>query len=317
MDRRSDHDAEKGKGKQKESPRASSPGPHMEPDECRGIADSSSHSESGFSRMVSSAASLSSGLINDPNHGQFGASTLTSGKAGSSHASHGSNIALHETARVTHGGRPGASGPLGATFRSQSTQSSGISDEKGYSSFLATSEDPAAESAGSGSGQYSTSLPVPHAVVAAMNDGSEVVDLLNAEPIEDTEDELNMTGEELTALQSALFGEKSPRHIGWDDALSFVPNFVSNPSSREDYRELAGHLGVSDATEARNLWIQQWEGVLSSYTPEVWGDLNPLVVAARQELQTISTSPEETPAHGLPAVRRLRQILAHIRGFPA
>ena len=304
----------KGKGKQKDPPNLPPSISHTESGSAT-TADSGSHPGSGLSRLVSSATGLSSGFMTGQGYGQFGTNIMASSKAESSRTNQGSNIALHETAQLTHGGLSKAQVPLGTTFKSPATQSGGGIDEEGFSEFLGTSGGSRIERAGQVYGQSSTSPPVPDAVAAAMNDGSEVVNLLNTESLEDIDDELNMTSEEISALQTALFGEKSPARTAWDDALNFVPSFISSPSSSEDYQKLAEHLGVSDVADARSIWLRQWEGVLSSYTPEVWGDLSPLVTAARQELQTVSTSPEETK-HGLDAVRRLRQILAHIRGFP-
>ncbi|KAJ8130513.1 hypothetical protein O1611_g3117 [Lasiodiplodia mahajangana] len=126
-----------------------------------------------------------------------------------------------------------------------------------------------------------------------------------------------MTSKELLALRRALFGDGLSTGIGWNDALNFVPGYIANHnmSNSENYQRLAENLGVSNAAEARDIWFSQWDTILSSYTDEVWGDLSPLVMAARQEIHDLSTSPEGTTTSGLNAVRRLRQILAHVRGL--
>jgi hypothetical protein len=62
---------------------------------------------------------------------------------------------------------------------------------------------------------------------------------------------------------------------------------------------------------ARDHWQDQWEGVLTRYTDEVWGDLLPLVKEARKEvkdMQRVSVIDEEPKT-----LRRLRGILAHLQ----
>ncbi|KAI0531609.1 hypothetical protein GGR58DRAFT_224646 [Xylaria digitata] len=298
---------EKGKGKGKEEERLVT----SSPTESRpsNIGNSRLHSEAPLSRLASSAANLTSSLMTGRDYGQQGLDILPSGKAGSSRVTQQSGSALQETARVTHASSPNARSPFGTTFRSEGGQGKGGS-ENGFSAFLETLQSGSSEPSGSGPDQK-----IPHVVAATMNDGSEVVDLLETGPIvEDDDNTLYMTNEELSALRTAFFAERSLTGIGWNGVLNFIPESISNDSSGEEYQQLAQHLGVSNATEARDIWFSQWGNVLSSYTDEVWGDLGPLVIAARQELQSISTSPEGTTTNGLNAVRRLQQILAHVRG---
>jgi len=83
------------------------------------------------------------------------------------------------------------------------------------------------------------------------------------------------------------------------------------------------HLGVAaehplnlkpsfegEATEAREHWREQWEGVLTAYTDEVWGGLLPLVKQARQEMEgaRVDGLVSEKPT----ALRRLEAILSHL-----
>lgn len=148
-----------------------------------------------------------------------------------------------------------------------------------------------------------------------MNDGSEVVDLLETVFLGEDNDEPYMTNEKLLPLRRELFREGGPAGTSWDSVLNFVPEFISNRGmgNSDEYQQLAQHLGLSNPAEARDIWFSQWDDVLSSYTDEVWGDLSPLVMAARQELKGISTNPEGTTSDGLNALRRLQQILAHVR----
>ncbi|KAI3331870.1 hypothetical protein HD806DRAFT_172627 [Xylariaceae sp. AK1471] len=307
----------KGKGKEKECPKSSSLIPTTESGSSNTM-QSSPQPEAALSRLASSAASLTSGFMSSRAHGQYNINLLPSGKAGSSGTLQSPGVMFQETTQITHGSLPNVQPPLGTTFRHTAGQSGGSSKENDFSAFLGTTEYVSDELNGSGSDQEeSESRHVTHAVAVAMNDGSEVVDLLETGLIEegdDDDDELFVTREELGALRRALFEGKPSTGIAWDNALNFVPEFISNGGSSEEYRQLAQHLGVSGTTEARDIWFSQWENILSSYTDEVWGDLRPMVMAAREELQGISTSPEGTTTHGLDAVRRLQQILAHVRG---
>ncbi|KAI0966985.1 hypothetical protein F4678DRAFT_466070 [Xylaria arbuscula] len=299
----------KGKGKEKEKERANelndaSPLTFAGGPSSHNTTNSRSHLETPLSRLASSAASLT-GLISSRAQGE-GADILPSGKAESSGASQGPQTALRETARVTYTNSPNVQLPLGSTFRSEAGQDR-VNSEQGFSEFLGTAEDGSAKLRGS-----SPIHQISHVEAAAMNDGSDVVNLLETGPVlEDDDDAPYMTDDELSALRKALFEEGSSTGTGWHDILNFVPEFISQDGNDE---QLAQHLGVSNATEARDIWFNQWAHVLSSYTDEVWGDLGPLVTAARQELQSLSSSPEAATAEGLNAVRRLRQILAYVQG---
>ncbi|KAF2973107.1 hypothetical protein GQX73_g484 [Xylaria multiplex] len=297
----------KGKGKEKEEEHlvTSSPTESILPN----IENSRLYPEAPLSRLASSAANLTSGLMTGRDHGQQGLDILPSGKAGSSRTTQQSGSVLRETARVIHTSSPNARSQFGTTFKSEVGQGK-ESSENGFSAFLGTPRSGNSEPSRSGLDQK-----ISHVAAATMNDGSEVVDLLEIGPIvEDDDNTLYMTNEELSALRIALFSERSLTEVGWDNVLNFVPEAISNHGSDGEYQQLAQHLGVSNAAEARDIWFSQWGNVLSSYTDEVWGDLGPLVIAARQELQSISTKPEGTITNGLNAVRRLQQILAHVRG---
>ncbi|KAI1154806.1 hypothetical protein F4825DRAFT_410625 [Nemania diffusa] len=303
----------KGKGKEEEHPNTTS---LVLPTE----SDSSNTKDSGvstMSRLASSAASL----MGEPmtTHSRV-PNILPSSKAGSSGTTQSSGTAFQETARLTHVGSPNVQSPLGSTVRSTPGQGRGNSAEDNFSAFLGIAQDTSSSELGeNGPSQKLAPRHLTHAATAAMNDGSEVVDLLETAPTLDEdgdEDGLYMTNKALLSLRKALFEEGLSTGTSWDDVLNFVPEFLSNHSmgDGEEYQQLARHLGVSNVAEARDIWVGQWEAVLSSYTDEVWGDLGPLVMAARQELQSIPTNPEGTTTSSLNAVRRLQQLLAHVRG---
>ncbi|KAI2625130.1 hypothetical protein GGS21DRAFT_308977 [Xylaria nigripes] len=303
----------KGKGKAKDdaiTPSLISPKDVSPPN----VTRSSPHPESALARVAMSSASLTSSIMSSRSPGQYSANILPSSKPESSRASQHSATVLQETTLVTHDGPPNVPSTLGNTFRSTNIHTRTNGQDNSFSSFLGTTKDSSGPSGANNLDQTRTSH-VTHGVAAAMNDGSEVVNLLETQLIEEDYDDdyrLHITAEEVSALRKALFGDKPSTGTGWNDVLNFVPDFISHGDGAPAYRQLANHLGVSDTAEARDVWFAQWGDVLSSYTDEVWGDLGPLVAAARQEIQRISNSPEGT-THQLNAVRRLQQILTHMR----
>jgi hypothetical protein len=66
-----------------------------------------------------------------------------------------------------------------------------------------------------------------------------------------------------------------------------------------------------ETIEAREHWREQWEGVLTRYTDEVWGGLLPLVKQAREEIEEMRNvgTVREKPT----ALRRLEAILGHLQ----
>lgn len=152
-------------------------------------------------------------------------------------------------------------------------------------------------------------------------DGAAVINLLDG-PSDELdavllgvqEDDETLTPEAAAKLREALFPTDSTSSgPGLNDLLNFNPDFLNQPGAEAELeRQL--HLGTRDTDEARNNWLQQWGDVLNGYTDYVWGDLEPLIAEARKEV-------EETKARGsneaseTKALERLRQVLAHVRGF--
>lgn len=105
----------------------------------------------------------------------------------------------------------------------------------------------------------------------------------------------------------------------WDSLLNFKPDFMTQ-SELEPYSRQSGHAaelltGTPNVEAAEKLWLQQWSEVLSSYTEQVWGELEPLVVEAKTEATELANKPgflnaEQSYARSLD---RLRQILAHVK----
>lgn len=148
-----------------------------------------------------------------------------------------------------------------------------------------------------------------------LEDGSDVVNLLSM-PDDDMDfglEDDSLSPDEAERLRAALFSSHAPSpRSGWDALLDFVPSFISRP---EESSGRLQYTGTRDPVAARDTWLQQWDDVLSSYTDEVWGDLGPLVTAARAEVDELAheTSPG-LPSGETKALDRLRLILAHVRG---
>jgi hypothetical protein len=150
------------------------------------------------------------------------------------------------------------------------------------------------------------------------SDGFAVVDLLSqpdvgVEAHVVAEQDQQLGPEEAASLRNALFGSQHEASA-WNGLLDFSPEFIARPNAAT--ADLQQHLGIKDATTARQLWAQQWADALSSYTDEVWGDLGPLVSDAKQEIEKLTQPMPEADLikSGTVAVDRLRQILAHVRG---
>ncbi|KAM3499918.1 hypothetical protein MY11210_009574 [Beauveria gryllotalpidicola] len=142
-------------------------------------------------------------------------------------------------------------------------------------------------------------------------DGADVVKLLSMpeeEPKHAEFDEL-LSEQEAARLREAFFANSASRPA-LDRLLGFSPGFVLDANLS---CEAKSHTGIEDTGVARDIWLQQWHDVLSSYTDEVWGDLRFLVEGAKREIET-ARSQEGTRSPESKALERLRQILAHIRG---
>lgn len=157
-------------------------------------------------------------------------------------------------------------------------------------------------------------------------DGLEVVDLLARPETEpDLVLEANMSAAEAAALRSALFGSGPGGPVSsveWDNMLNFIPDFarpdpdaVPGSANAVKSTESQTALGLPLGPEAGKVWLDQWMGVLTAYNDEVWGDLGSLVQQARVEVQQLEyLQPGQSPPESK-AVRRLQQILGHIRGL--
>lgn len=142
-------------------------------------------------------------------------------------------------------------------------------------------------------------------------DGADVAQLLAMPEEEPRYLELDnlLSEHEAARLREALFAN-SPSQPVWNHLLNFNPEFVLNPRNSHQARS---HTGTEDTMVAQEIWLQQWQEVLSSYTDAVWGDLGSLAEEARHEIEALK-SHADTRSSESKALGRLRQILAHVRG---
>jgi hypothetical protein len=156
-----------------------------------------------------------------------------------------------------------------------------------------------------------------------MQDGAAVSTLLHSEPAEDqfTLDEEMLPEPEMQRLRQTLFGGGEYSAEFWAQILDFTPESLQKDisesagldGSRPISEDAVSLTGLSQMEEARNQWASHWDGVLSRYNEEVWGELTPLVQAAKESLRTIMQTGTGEQGADMKAVARLRQLLAHIR----
>lgn len=96
-------------------------------------------------------------------------------------------------------------------------------------------------------------------------------------------------------LRAALLGHEGVPSSTWDNLLNFWPVADENLKS------------------SKSAWLAQWDDVLTRYTDEVWGELGADAKQAKEEVEA-ELEHNEDDEGGLPSLRRLRQILAHLRG---
>lgn len=101
---------------------------------------------------------------------------------------------------------------------------------------------------------------------------------------------------QLPRLRAALLGNDETSSSTWDHLLNFWPAADDNLESD------------------KSAWLAQWKDVLAHYTDEVWGELGTDARRAKEEVEA-ELQRDRNDEHGLESLRRLRQILAHLRGF--
>lgn len=288
--------------------------------------------ESVLSRVGRSAASLSQSVLHGKPTASDVANLSSSEKAGPSLSNNSS--ALGEASSTA--ARAGTSGSTGG-FRSAQADAHAAAEEAAFSDFLDSTPafvatDPAGleqawqrASGGASVIPGSQGAPRPGGAYSVAEqqaqDGVEVVRLLSQVTAEDApnfEEGPTISEDEMKNLRQALFEEGASGQISatdWNNILNFVPDFLLGESGGSGPGASGNshmNLGVTEPAEAGQIWLEQWNRVLTGYTDEVWGDLGSLVEEARTEVAQMRDSKDE-PARGAPAVRQLRTILTRVR----
>lgn len=117
-----------------------------------------------------------------------------------------------------------------------------------------------------------------------------------------------LTPADFNKLRRALFENEHGQT--WRILLDFEPGWLRSNKLSEGMQSC---LGTNDFAEGRDMWLNGWHEVLSSYNEEVWGDLSSIIVDARSQLKEVKEGNNAVPRGG--GLERLRIILAHVRGY--
>lgn len=281
------------------------------------------------SRLGRSAADLSKSLLQGPPSADGLSGIASSGKPAPSSAS-GQPGAWAEGSFAPSGPRLAVGGSSSASFRSAQTSAHVAAEEEAFSNFLdntsvlgqiepVESEEPPPRGAASTAPGPARARYAAGSSVAQQEerDGAQVVRLLsqaNEEP-PSHDDDIMISKPELENLRRALFesGSAQVSASDWNNLLNLVPDFLRDEGSQTvSLVSSQMQLGVVDPSQAGQLWLEEWNRVLTSYTDEVWGDLGDLVHEARIEFQQIRAH-QEKPQADPKSLRRLRNILTHVR----
>ncbi|KAI1387047.1 uncharacterized protein F4822DRAFT_431914 [Hypoxylon trugodes] len=277
---------------------------------------SRSNTSSIISRIGASTSKLANDMILRHPSNASAADVLPSSKAESSRASPG--ISANETSKYRSGPSQASSS---GTFKSTAISSQHNPNDLDFSAFLDDTGVLEEAEHGNINGNGHEEIhslkfgPTARSMTIMATDGMAVVDLLDSRYDEVEHSVMSLTDIEQDTLRYRLFSDIETREYPsrrgeWEDVLNFFPDSGLNGS---DVREYVSLLGVSDVEEAKRIWIGQWQRVLSSYTDDVWGELGSLVNVAKEELSDLSKSDEDVSPSKAKALRRLQQILVHIR----
>lgn len=289
-------------------------------------------SSSVMARLGRSAAGLSRSVFqNTPSATNDLANMASSGKVEASSAGN-----KPETLAETLSAAPASSSAGGGVFRSGQAEAHVAAEETAFSDFLdnqsvfvpgepvgfekawrsADRTIPARPDDGS-----SRTADMSSVAEQQERDGVEVVRLLaqTEEEMPEYEGQMKLSEQELQNLRQALFEDGSPAQVSasdWNNILNFIPDFLRGREGNPDWTGIAEsrfmNLGVSETAEAGQLWLEDWNRVLTSYHDEVWGDLSDLVKEAQQEVQQMRDD-RKAQAVDVMALGRLQTILTRVR----
>lgn len=318
----SERDAGNAKGKQVASDKPAQQSPRQ--------ADS----DTFVSRLTNSAADLSRGVFWSPSisAGDLAKLSASSGKPGPSSSSAG---AAHYAAATSSS--TARSLTPNSKFRPGHADAHIAAGEAAFSAFLdgtsvAAPTEPTvssgpwetpSEASSQETGSIEHELPSGVAISTAkqqqqQQDGAEVVHLLSqlVEDVPELENQVQLDSKDMDNLRRALFETRASTQISaseWNNMLNFIPDFLRDDTASAAASAASSmNLGVTDRPEASQLWLEDWNRVLTGYTDEVWGDLGDLAQAARNEVQQIR---REAPSQRTEpsAVRQLQSVLRRIR----
>jgi hypothetical protein len=163
------------------------------------------------------------------------------------------------------------------------------------------------------------------AVLSILSDPSATMDELEDLQVEEEAFNWNLTDPQISQLRvivDELFPPADP-HISMsaEHPLNLVPSMASTSDTSHPLPLIDTNLEESylyfgrDIPQgaAREMWMDQWEGVLTRYTDEVWGNLLPLVTEAREEINAMKENPSGSTLEQSKALRRLRMVFNHVR----
>ncbi|KAH8820540.1 hypothetical protein F5884DRAFT_53407 [Xylogone sp. PMI_703] len=307
--------------------------------------------DSLFSRVVASATGLTKSTFAAPANNEVKDAAVTaSTTSGKGHIPAGSgNSAWAESSEQAQHNAPSSNQARGApsSFRLGHSEEHVRNAELEFSSFLdgidtSKLSGPDQDALVTGQalgpilGRADSQLPVsavsqPITVAEQERlDGAEVVAILSGSnttsdvfeaPGEDEESfDWGLSEEQLSqirAITKDLFPPFEPHgSISADNPLNLNPSFVDQynvPRIDSSANESYMYFGVSGEPGAvRQMWREQWDGVLTRYADEVWGGLLPLVKEARKEVEEMGNA-EGSESQEPKALRRLAMILSHLR----
>lgn len=163
------------------------------------------------------------------------------------------------------------------------------------------------------------------AVLSILSNLSATMEELEAAPADEEPFNWNLTDQQVSHLRMLVDKLFPPadQHTSMSaqHPLNLVPSMFltsanSNPLlwTNTNLEESYLHFGRDTPRDAaRQMWMNQWDDVLTRYTDEVWGDLLPLVAEARGEINAMKENPPGTIVEQSKALRRLGMVLNQVR----
>lgn len=284
-----------------------------------------------LSRLGQSMTALSRSVVHGTPAANDLASLVSSEKSGPSSSSRKVDPLLESTSTAAASGSSST-----GVFRSEHTNAHVAAEQAAFSDFLdsttvlAPAEPTGLEKAwevATSASLTPTTFGAPSGVTESSvaeqqeMDGVEVVQLLSQTDGEMPafEGQMTLSEPELKSLGQALFEDGSPAQMSasdWNNMLNFIPDFLRGQGDSYGILDASEssymNLGLTDTAEAGQLWLDEWNRVLTNYNDEVWGDLGDLVQQARIEVQKFKTGQEDrTPDPA--ALRQLRTVLIRVR----